>query len=475
MILAAVLGSGVAFLDGSVVNAALPAIAADFGAGLADLQWVLTGYLLALGSFLVIGGSLGDLFGRRKMFLIGLVGFGVASLLCGIAPSVEFLIGARILQGAAGALLVPESLAIISSSFALDDRARAIGAWSGLAGVATAFGPFLGGWLIDSVSWRLVFLINLPIIAITVPMALRHVPESRDVHATRHVDVRGAVVLAFGLGSLVFALIEGPAGGWSVGEVVLAILGVGALGLFVWLELRTEHPMVPLRIFRSQQFSGANAVTFVVYGALSSVMFLLVVHLQTDLGYDALAAGASLIPVTVIMLVFSPRAGALAQRIGPRLPMTLGPLVVAAGTALFARVEPGKTYWEAAFPAAVVLGAGLALTVAPLTATVLAAVDDDHAGVASAVNNAVARIAGLLAIAVLPAAAGLASTGAGLDLDEGFARAMLISAVLAAAGGVIAFVTIRRTEPVFTPARTVVQQPCGDPCLRSRDEQRRAA
>jgi len=476
VVLTAVLGSGVAFLDGSVVNAALPAIANDFDASLADLQWVLTGYLLAMGSFLVIGGSLGDLLGRRKMFVIGLVGFAASSLLCGIAPSVVFLIVARVLQGAAGALLVPESLAIISSSFARDDRARAIGAWSGLAGVATAFGPFLGGWLIDSVSWRLVFLINLPIVAITVPMALRHVPESRDVHATRRVDVRGGALLALGLAGVVFALIEGPADdGWSSLEIALALAGVGALAAFVRVELRTEHPMVPLGIFRSLQFSGANAVTFVVYGALSSVTFLLVVYLQTGLGYDALEAGAALLPVTVLTLVFSPRAGALAQRIGPRLPMTLGPLIVAAGTALFARVEPGTTYWESVFPAAVVLGAGLSLTVAPLTATVLAAVDDDHAGVASAVNNAVARIAGLLAIAVLPAAAGLAGAGAGLDLDAGFGRAMLIAAALAAAGGVIAFLTIRRTEPVYDVARTPILPPCGDPCLRTEVEPPRAA
>ena len=476
VVLTAVLGSGVAFLDASVVNAALPAIAKDFDASLADLQWVLTGYLLAMGSFLVIGGSLGDLFGRRKMFVIGLVGFAGSSLLCGIAPSVVFLIVARVLQGAAGALLVPESLAIISSSFARDHRARAIGAWSGLAGVAMAFGPFLGGWLIDSVSWRLVFLINLPIVAITVPMALRHVPESRDEHAIRRVDVRGGVLLALGLAGVVFALIEGPGGdGWSSVEIAIAVAGVGALAAFVLVELRTEHPMVPLGIFRSEQFSGANAVTFVVYGALSSVTFLLVVYLQTGLGYNALEAGAALLPVTVLTLVFSPRAGALAQRIGPRLPMTLGPLIVAAGTALFARVQPGTTYWETVFPAAVVLGAGLSLTVAPLTATVLAAVDDDHAGVASAVNNAVARIAGLLAIAVLPAAAGLAGAGAGLDLDAGFERAMLIAAALAAAGGAIAFFTIRRTEPVYDVARAPMLPPCGDPCLRTGVERPRAA
>jgi EmrB/QacA subfamily drug resistance transporter len=468
IITAAVLGSGVAFLDGSVVNAALPAISADFHAGLTDLQWVLTAYLLSLGSFIVIGGSLGDLFGRRRMFVVGLLGFGVASLLCGIAPTVGFLIAARVLQGAAGALLVPESLAIISSSFALEDRARAIGAWSGLTGVATAFGPFLGGWLIDSVSWRLVFFMNLPLIALTAVLAVRHVPESRDEGADGRIDLRGGLCLAAGLGSLVFALIEGPSGGWSGAEILLAILGAVLLVVFVLLELRSDHPMVPLRIFRSSQFSGANAVTFVVYAALGGVMFLLIVYLQSDLGYSALEAGASLLPVTVLMLVFSPRAGALAQRIGPRLPMTIGPLIVGGGIALLARAEPGTTYWETVFPGALVLGAGLSLTVAPLTASVLAAVDDAHAGIASAVNNAVARIAGLLAIAVLPAAAGLAGAGAGLDLEAGFARAMLIAAAVAASGAVIAWCTIRRTESVYAVSGALSLPPCGDPCLRER-------
>jgi EmrB/QacA subfamily drug resistance transporter len=466
IVAATVLGSGVVFLDGTVVNAALPAIAQDFDANLADLQWVLTGYLLSLGSFLVIGGSLGDLFGRRRMFVLGLIGFGAASLLCGVAPSVTMLIGARILQGAAGALLVPASLAIISSAFAVDHRARAIGAWSGLAGVATAFGPFLGGWLIDSVSWRLVFLINLPIIAVTVVLALRHVPDTRDEHANRDVDYVGALVLAGGLGALVFALIEGPASGWSMMEWLLALAGALLLVGWVVFESRASHPMVPLEIFRSRQFSGANAVTLAVYAALSAVTFLLVVHLQSDLGYSALEAGAALIPVTVLTLIFSPRAGALAQRIGPRLPMTVGPLVVAAGTALFALVEPGVSYWEGVFPGAMVLGAGLAITVAPLTATVLAAVDDDHAGVASAINNAVARIAGLLAIAVLPAAAGLAGAGAALDLDDGFGRAMYLCAGLCVIGSAIAFFTIRRSEAVFDVARVPAIGPCGDASLR---------
>ena len=475
VIAAAVLGSGVVFLDSTVVNAALPAIASDFDADLAALQWVVSGYLLALGSFLVIGGSLGDLFGRRRIFVWGLVGFAASSVVCGVAPSVTLLIAARIVQGAAGALLVPASLAIIASTFAVDERARAIGAWSGLAGVSAAVGPFIGGWFIDAVSWRLVFLINVPIIAVTVPLALRHVPETRDEHADRRVDVAGGVVLAFGLGALVYALIEGPAGGWSTIEIGLGVLGVVALAGWCLLESRLEQPMVPLSIFRSRQFSGANGVTFAVYAAFSAVTFLLVVHLQTDLGYDALEAGAALLPVTALMLVFSPRAGALAQRIGPRLPMTLGPLVVGAGTALLTLVEPGASYWEAVFPAAVVLGAGLSLTVAPLTASVLAAVDDDHAGIASAINNAVSRVAGLLAVAVLPALAGLSGVGEGLDLDEGFGRAMMIAAGLCVVGAAIAFATIRRTEPVFDVARVPALPPCGPPSMRTAEERPEAA
>lgn len=476
VILAAVLGSGVAFLDASVVSAALPAIARDFDAGLADLQWVLTGYLLSLGSFLVIGGSLGDLYGRRRIFVVGLGSFAVASLLCGLAPSVVVLIAARVLQGAAGALLVPASLAIISSSFAREHRASAIGAWSGLAGIATAIGPFLGGWLIDSVSWRYVFLINVPIIVVTVPLTLRHVPETRDEHAARRIDVRGGVLLAAGLAALVYSLIEGPTGGgWSAADLALAIGGGLALASWVVLERRSAGPMVPLGIFRSRQFSGANAVTLVVYGALSAVTFLVVVYLQTDLGYDALEAGAALLPITALMLAFSTRAGALAQRIGPRLPMTVGPLVVAVGTALYARVEPGTSYWGTVLPATVVFGAGLALTVAPLTATVLAAVDDDHAGVASAVNNAVARVAGLLGIAVLPALAGLSGIGDQLDLDDGFGTVMYLAAALAAVGGAIAFAVIRRTERVYEVAHAPALPACGDPCLRTGDEEGRIA
>jgi EmrB/QacA subfamily drug resistance transporter len=450
VVAAAVLGSGVAFLDGTVVNAALPAIARDLHADLGGLQWVLTGYLLTLGSLLVLGGSLGDRYGRRRIFQIGLVGFAVTSLLCALAPDTGTLIAARCVQGMTAALLVPNSLAMVSASFAREDRGRAIGAWSGLGGIAMAVGPFVGGWLIDSVSWRWVFVINLPISIAAVVIAARHVPESRDEHAARHLDLTGSALLTVGLAGLVYALIEGPGNGWSVLAVGLGVVGVAALVAFLVVEARREHPMVPLSIFRSEQFSGANAVTFAVYAAMGTVTFLLVVHLQTDLGYSALEAGASLLPITACMLLLSARAGALAQRIGPRIPMTVGPLVVALGMALLGRVDPGTTYWATVFPALVVLGLGLSLTVAPLTATVLGAVDDAHAGIASAINNSVARIAGLLAVAVLPAAAGL-TAGQGLDLVDGFSRAMYIAAVLAAIGGVLAFFTIRRAafvEPV---------------------------
>jgi EmrB/QacA subfamily drug resistance transporter len=448
IVAAAVLGSGVAFLDGTVVNAALPAISRDLHADLGDLQWVLTGYLLTLGSLLVLGGSLGDRYGRRRIFVVGLIGFAATSLLCAIAPDTGTLIAARCVQGVAAALLVPNSLAMVSASFATQDRGRAIGAWSGLGGIATALGPFVGGYLIDSVSWRWVFVINLPVAAAAILIAQRHVPESRDEHAGAHLDVVGSLLLTVGLAGLVYALIEGPGGDWTVATVGLGVVGVLALGAFLLVEGRVANPMVPLSVFRSEQFSGANAVTFAVYAAIGTVTFLLVVHLQTDLGYSALEAGAALLPITACMLLLSARAGALAQRIGPRWPMTLGPIVVAIGMALLGRVDPGTTYWETVFPALMVLGLGLALTVAPLTATVLGAVDDSHAGIASAINNSVARIAGLLAVAVLPAAAGL-TAGQGLDLDDGFARAMYIAAVLSAIGGVLAFLTIRRAA--FVP------------------------
>ena len=465
-----VLGSGIAFLDSTVVNTALPAIAADLDSSLADLQWVLTGYLLTLGSLLVVGGSVGDLFGRRRVFIVGLLGFAGSSLLCGLAPTNATLIGARCFQGIAAALLVPGSLAIISASFCAEDRGRAIGAWSGLAGVAAGIGPFLGGWLIDSVSWRWVFWINIPVVVLTVALALRHVPETRDRDADGRVDVVGGSVLAVGLGGIVYALIEGPTGGWTSAEIAFGVAGLLAIAAFLKVESVSSHPMVPLAIFRSHQFSGANLVTLVVYAAFGASTFLLVVHLQTDLGYSALEAGASLLPITVLMLLFSARAGEVAQQIGPRIPMTIGPAVVGAGMALLALAEPGTSYWAGVLPGTFVLAVGLTITVAPLTATVLAAVDDHHAGVGSAINNAVARVGGLLAIAVLPAAAGLAGANGGLDLDAGFGRAMIFSGALAALGSAVAWFTISRCVPV---REIVIGTPaivCGPAALAETEE-----
>ena len=461
MLAAAVLGSGIAFLDGTVVNVALPAIARDLHTGLSSLQWTLTAYLLTMGSLLVVGGSLGDLFGRRRVFVAGLAGFSVASVGCALAQSSGQLIVARAVQGAAAAALVPGSLALISASFRVDDRGRAIGAWSGLAGISTAIGPFLGGWLIDSVSWRYVFVINVPLCAVAVAVALRHVPESRDEDAVRHLDVPGGLTLSLGLAGIVYALIEGPAGAAGTTVMVAVVIGVVGVIAFSLIETHSAQPMVPLDLFRSRQFSGANAVTVAVYAALGVATFLLVVHLQTGLGYSALSAGAALLPITVIMLALSARMGALAQRIGPRLPMTVGPVVVGIAMVVLSRVGAGSHYASGVLPGVVVLGFGLATTVSPLTASVLAAVDDHHAGIGSAINNAAARLASLLAIAVLPAVSGLSD-----DFDAGYRRALVLSGVLAAAGGVVAYLTIRTATPVAAATSVPVGPSCHEACVK---------
>jgi EmrB/QacA subfamily drug resistance transporter len=463
-----VLASGVAFLDSTVVNVALPAIGRDLQSGLAGLQWTLDAYLLTLGSLIVIGGALGDRLGRRRVMVIGLAGFGAASLLCGLAPSTPVLVLARAVQGVAGALLMPASLAVLSAAFRPEDRARAVGAWSGLGGVWMAAGPFLGGWLVDSASWRLVFLINLPLVAFTVWAALRHLPESRDDTAIPHVDLPGAFAIVAGLGGLVYALIEGPASGF--GPLTIAAAGVGAiaLALFPFIEWRSPNPMVPLGMFRSRQFSGANLVTFAVYGALGTTGFLFVVHLQRDLGYTALASGVAFLPATLLMMTLSARAAALAQRIGPRWPMTIGPLLAGSSLAVLSRLAPGTSYVAGVLPGVLLFGAGMTLTVAPLTAAVLAAVEDRHLGVGSAVNNAVARIAGLLAIAVLPAAAGLAQATTPVAFQAGYGRALVIAAVLCAAGGLVAALTIRGGAAVRPVAQVNIGHACGDPALRGR-------
>ena len=447
VIAATVLGSGLAMLDGTVVNVALPTIGRDLHGGVAALQWIVTAYLLTLAALLLIGGALSDRYGRRRVFLVGVVWFTAASVACGLAPSTTALNVARALQGIGGALLTPGSLAIIEASFVQEDRAAAIGAWSGLGGVAVAVGPFLGGWLVQTWSWRLVFFINVPIAVAIVIIAGRFVPETRDPAAPQRLDLAGATLAALGLGGVTYALIELPAHGARATDVVAAgALGIGAtLAFFVVERLRAE-PMLELALFGNRQFSAANVETFVVYAALGGAFFLLPIHLQQVLGYSPLAAGAALLPPTVVLLLLSASAGRLAQRIGPRLPLTLGPLVAAGGLLLLLFTAPGRSYFATVLPALVVFGLGLALTVAPITATVLAAAPTSKAGLASAINNCVARTGSLLAVATLPAASGLGPDSY-LDPDAfaaGFRRSMIIAAALSAAGGTLAWAVIRK-------------------------------
>lgn len=454
---ASILGSALAGIDATVVNVALPSIGADLDADFTSLQWVVTGYALALASFILIGGVLGDRFGRRRVFVVGVVWFALASLACGLAPSAEVLVAARVLQGVGGALLTPGSLSLLQSTFEGEDRGRAIGAWSGLGGVAMAAGPFLGGWLVDVASWRWVFLINLPLAALVVWIAARHVPESRDPSAEGRVDAAGAALGALTLGGLTYALISAGEEGVGTPTLVAAVVGLLAAVALVVVERRAEHPMVPFEAFREAQFSAANAVTFLVYGGLGAIFFLLVVQLQVVSGFSALASGTALLPTTVLMLLLSARSGAIAARIGPRVQMALGPLVAALGVLMMLRIGQDADYVTDVLPAVVVLGAGLTIMVSPLTATALAAAPPEHAGMASGVNNAVARTAGLVAIALLPALAGLQGRvyEQPAAFDDGFAVVVWLSAALLAAGGLLAAVTIRNDvledEPAVVP------------------------
>ena len=446
VLLATVLGSAVASIDATVVGIALPAIGRDFQVGLAALQWVVTAYTMTLAGLLLLAGSLGDKYGRKKVFLIGVVWFAAASLLCAVAPDATFLILARALQGVGAALLTPGSLAIIEAVFRPDDRGKAIGAWSGFTGVGTAIGPFIGGYLVQAVSWRLIFVINLPLAALVVAVSLRHVPESRDPQATGRIDVLGGTLVTLGLVALTYGLIEGPGGHWLGSGVLAALIGgVVLLSAFVVQELRSQDPMLPLSLFASTQFTATNLITFVVYGGIGGALFLLPIELQQVSGYTALQAGISLLPVTAITLALSSRSGALSARIGPRLQMIAGPVLVGIGLALFARITASGDYVTEVLPAVLVFGFGLAVTVAPLTSTVLGAVPAEHAGIASAVNNDVARAAALIAVALLPAAGGI--TGDAYRhpdvFSAGFHTASLISGALCVAGGVLAIFTVR--------------------------------
>ncbi len=456
-LIATILGSTVVFLDGTVVNVALPAISGDLDAGLAGQQWVVEAYMLTMVALLLVGGSLGDQFGRRRIYVIGLVAFALTSALCAVAPSDELLVAARGLQGIAGALLVPGSLAIVAATFAGAERGRAVGTWTAWTGIATVVGPAGGGALIGLLSWRAIFWINLPLIAVTVLLTLRAVEESRDPDAFRGIDWTGIALSALGLGGPVFALIEQPARGWGDPTVWVSLVGgVACFALFLLWEARARHPMLDLGLFRVRNFAVANLTTFSAYAGLIGGLFFVTLYLQQVAGYSALEAGLATTPVSILLFVLSPRFGRLASGTGPRLPMAAGPIVGGLGLLMMLRIEPGSSYLADMLPAIVVFGLGLAATVAPLTATVLDSVEEHHVGIASGVNNGVSRVAGLLAIAVLGAVISAQfDAGAGREIASGpltaaapeastdaFHLGIAIAAALMILGGIAAAIGI---------------------------------
>ncbi|GAA3206351.1 MFS transporter [Nonomuraea helvata] len=436
---ATVLGSGLALLDSTVVNVALPFLGKELDAGMDGLQWTINAYTLTLAGLILLGGSLGDRYGRRKVFVIGTVWFAVASALCGLSPNIEFLIGARALQGIGGALLTPGSLAIIQASFVRHDRPRAVGIWSGLGGVAAAIGPLLGGWLVQTAGWRWAFLINLPFALLIVLVTVRHVPESRDEEAAGRFDVLGSVLAALALAGITYGLIQ-------KGAPVPLIAGVVLGAAFVVLEIRrSPDALVPVGIFRNHVFTAVNVVTLIMYAAMGVVFFLLVVQLQVVSGFGPIAAGLAMLPTTILMLLLSGRAGEVAKRIGPRWPMTAGILLAGCGFVAMSTIGPGASYLLGVLPAVTVFGLGLSAAVAPLTSTVLATADERYAGTASGVNNAVARTGSLLAVAAVPPLVGLVGDAFKNPpvFDAGFRMAMLISAGMMVVSALITFFTIR--------------------------------
>jgi EmrB/QacA subfamily drug resistance transporter len=439
---ASILGSFVAFLDGSVVNVALPAIQRDLGGGLALQQWVVDAYLLTLGSLILVGGSLSDLFGAHRVFLVGILAFGVMSVLCAAAPDGNTLIVSRGLQGIAGALLTPSGLAVITATFTGEERGAAIGTWTSWTGIAFVVGPLVGGWLVTHASWRWVFIINVPFALATAALVVAVVPKIEREGPRPRVDFTGAALCTVGLAGPVFALIEEPKRGW--GDPLILVTLIGGLLFFAafiaWEGRGTPHPMLPLRLFDRRNFSFANLETVSVYAGLSCLTFFLVLFLQQLAGYSALKSGLALVPITAVLFVLSPRVGRLSIRFGPRLFMGVGPLVAAAGLVWLTRMGRHFAYWTELFPILIVFSIGLSMIVAPLTATVLADASDRDAGIASGVNNAVARVAGLLGIAVVGAA--IAGSGDQLDLS-GYRLSMAITAVLVAVGGVIGLAGIR--------------------------------
>jgi EmrB/QacA subfamily drug resistance transporter len=443
------LGSGAVFVEGTVTTVALPAIARDLHLGIAGLQWVMNGYLLTLSALILLGGALGDRFSRRRVFASGLVGFAIASLGCALAPNLTLLVTARVLQGISGALVVPNSLALLETAFTGEARGAAIGRWAAWSAVSSALGPLVGGWLIGATSWRLVFVCVAPV-ALAAVVAVNVGASACDDpgRASARVDYFGATLATLGLAGVVAALIAGPDAGFTRPEIL--ITGVGGVALFVaftFVERRVRHPLLPLDVFRSKQFSGVNATTLVIYAALNGLILFLMLQLQNVLGYSPVAAGAALLPTNILMLLFSPLAGRIAERHGPRLPMVVGCLIAGTGSLLFMRARPGSAYLTTVLPAAIVFGLGLACFVAPLTSVALGALDEDLAGLASGVNNAVARVAGLLSTAIIPLAIGLGGVHDlnASQLATGFVRTTMICAALCAVGAAVAAMTIGDT------------------------------
>jgi EmrB/QacA subfamily drug resistance transporter len=440
---ACILGSVIVFVDSTVVNVALPAIQRDLGGGLSLQQWVVDAYLLTLGSLLLVGGSLGDLFGARRVFLIGIVAFGVTSMICAAAPDGRTLILARGLQGVTGAVLTPAGLAVIASTFSGEERGAAIGAWTAWTGIAFVVGPLVGGWLVTNASWRWVFIVNVPFAIATAALVAYAVPHRVPTGKRPRIDVAGGVLCGLGLGGPVFALIEEPRHGWGAPVIAVPLVaGLVLLAAFVWRERRAPEPMLPLALFRKRNFSFANLETLAVYAGLSTLTFFLVLFVQQLAGYSALKSGLALLPITIVMFALSPRVGRLSMRLGPRFFMGVGPLIAAAALLALVRLKPGFSYWIELLPPLLVFSVGLSMIVAPLTATVLADADESDAGIASGVNNAVARVAGLIGIAVV----GASVAGADNRLDvAGYRLAMWITAALVGAGGAIGLVGIRNT------------------------------